>query len=250
MFLCPRLQIFGRLAGSSGGSGSALVSPYTSPAAAAKEILAAEAKRGEPERTGLRVREWLALQQPSVLLQRPLRGGQKKENKLQPWERLFVNEESLSGRRQRACMQQWQGLPFADFCARMQGLSFMWPVAINTGQAPLNIPLVPVANAAFLHACRRMRSVPRRSAKEKALKFSWQEVNEFVEKEKISIDALAECVFRCLLVGAGSTAAVLHREDVLRCVWRWAPADGVVDWEQFLFFMDEFPSDGLEAAVD
>ncbi|PHJ20727.1 hypothetical protein CSUI_005428 [Cystoisospora suis] len=42
----------------------------------------------------------------------------------------------------------------------------------------------------------------------------------------------------------------LCRGDMLRCIWEWAPADGLVDWESFLFFLDQVPADGAERLLN
>ncbi|KAL8443458.1 hypothetical protein Emed_006813 [Eimeria media] len=199
------IKIFGRLADASAGN-SALISPFESPAAAAAEIIAAEksSKTGAAGEKAWSVKPWLELHQPSLLLRRPAGTRQRKraEQQLQPWEHLFVSEAIAEKNPQDACMQQWVGLAFEDFCRQIKKLKFAWPTTINSGQAPLSL-----------------RSVP-------------------------------ECVFRSFLKGAGSGSSLLCREDVLRCIWSWAPADGTVDWEQFLFSLDEIPSDGLQDAVD
>ncbi|KAL8275289.1 hypothetical protein Esti_000738 [Eimeria stiedai] len=247
------IKIFGRLADASAGN-SALVSPYESAAAAAGEIIAAEEnKKGAADGKAWSVRPWLELQQPSLLLRRPAGSRRRKrgEQQLQPWENLFVTKPTSSEEPpQAARMQQWRGLTVESFSQQIKELKFTWPTTINTGQAPLSLRSVPVANEVFVNTCRRMRENSSiRKKPNEGFKFSWGEVNDFVEKEKINSDAL-ECVFRCFLVAAGSAAPLLCREDVLRCIWSWAPADGTVDWEQFLFFLDEFPSDNLQGAVD
>lgn len=236
------IKIFGRLSGSC-PVGSALVSPYVSAAAAAKEIEAAEVTSGHVAASKRwSVREWQELQQPSLLLRRPVRAAarsKEQQQQQQPWEHLFLKDN----------ISEDKGLQLANFCQETEALEFKWPTTINTGQAPVNVRIVPVANSEFLRTCGRMRHSPGKGGVKRSAKFSWREINDFVRKETINKDAL-ECVFRSFLAGAGSSSDRLYREDVLRCIWRWAPADGVVDWEQFLFFMDETPSDNLKGAVD
>lgn len=86
------------------------------------------------------MRDWLQLQKPSLLLKRPGRAGAgRKEKQLQPWEQLFVRSRTPLDSSQR----QQQGLEFQDFCKEVNALKFTWPTTLNTGQAPLNIRIVP-----------------------------------------------------------------------------------------------------------
>lgn len=142
------MQIFGRLSGSS-AVGSALVSPYESPAAAAKAILEAEETTRGGEAKLWSVKEWLELQQPSLLLRRPLRAGTKKsERQLQSWEQLFSRPRGFEKEAPHQLYAKNPGLLFEEFCERTQGLNFEWPCTMNTGQAPLNIRVVPGEAAA------------------------------------------------------------------------------------------------------
>ncbi|KAL8435978.1 hypothetical protein ACSSS7_002023 [Eimeria intestinalis] len=83
----------------------------------------------------------------------------------------------------------------------------------------------------------------------KELRFTWPTTRN-TGQAPLNLRSVPACVFRCFLDGAGSGDLRLWREDVLRCIWSWAPADGTVDWEQFLFSLDETPSDNLQGAVD
>ncbi|PFH35920.1 hypothetical protein BESB_055710 [Besnoitia besnoiti] len=105
---------------------------------------------------------------------------------------------------------------------------------------------------------------------------TYEKVNSLLQAEPISPDAI-ECVWRALtrlvsgpfgevLPSRGSlphpelevlrrvnrpeSGRRLYRGDVLRSIWEWAPADGLVDWESFLFFLDEVPADGVEPLLN
>ena len=139
-----RLQIFGRLSGSS-AVGSALLSPYESAATAAREIIEAEKLQNEEGgRKMWSVEGWMELQQPSPLLRRPARAGERTRKKtLQPWEHLFLRPQGTGEKPFETAHVQTQGLSFKEFRERIQCLSFAWPTTMNTGQAPLNIRVVP-----------------------------------------------------------------------------------------------------------
>ncbi|CDJ38890.1 hypothetical protein, conserved [Eimeria tenella] len=290
------LQIFGRLAGAS-AVGSALCSPWPSAAAAAKQIISKEMKSGEKRKRNWSVKEWLQLSTPSLLLRRPPGAASKGAQQQQPWELLFAADGQKTAKQ--------QGLTLLQFAHLLPQQTFKWPTTLNTGQAPLTARFVPVANKSFLSTCRRMRSSAKRHLKDMQ-KFTWKEINEFVQKETICKHAIgtsprlshpllsslhrgrcsqqlqqqpqqqlqhlqqqlqqlqqqlqqlqqsccacsSECVFRSFCSQAGADSEQLHKEDVLRCIWKLAPVDGLIEWEQFLYFLEEAPGEGLGESVD
>ncbi|CBZ55382.1 conserved hypothetical protein [Neospora caninum Liverpool] len=114
---------------------------------------------------------------------------------------------------------------------------------------------------------------PRQRGQQRKKRSPYERVNQFLQTSPVAPDAV-DCVWRALTrvvtgpfgevlpprtsLSCPTLAAVsdtqglnsgrrLYRGDFLRSIWEWAPADGFVDWESFLFFLDEVPSDGVES---
>lgn len=131
------------------------MSPYVSAAAAAKEIEAAEVTSGHVAASKKwSVREWQELQQPSLLLRRPLRAAarnkqQQHQQQQQPWEHLFLKDN----------ISEDKGLQLSSFCQEIEALEFKWPTTINTGQAPTDVRIVPGKTVQLQHFSFLLKSL-------------------------------------------------------------------------------------------
>nr|PIM00789.1 hypothetical protein TGCOUG_315310 [Toxoplasma gondii COUG] len=178
-----------------------------------------------------------------------------------------------------------EGLNRQAFEESLLKSKFIWPLQPNNGAALRSIQYIParrVRNTAEGHQddtdggsgentgeSTRTRGARRHQRKKIS---TYERVNQLLQASPVSSDAI-DCVWRALtrvvtgpfgevlpprvslscpeLEALNDTQGVtsgrlLYRGDFLRSIWEWAPADGLVDWESFLFFLDEVPSDGVE----
>ncbi|KEP65873.1 UNVERIFIED_CONTAM: hypothetical protein HHA_315310 [Hammondia hammondi] len=197
-----------------------------------------------------------------------------------------VSGEGKKGTRSRGSQHiLGEGLDRQAFEESLLKSKFMWPLQPNNGAALRSIQYMParrvrntpggqqddtdVGSGEYAGDPTSTRGARRYQRKKKS---TYERVNQLLQASPVSSDAI-DCVWRALtrvvtgpfgevlpprvslscpeLEALNDTQGVtsgrlLYRGDFLRSIWEWAPADGLVDWESFLFFLDEVPSDGVE----
>jgi len=154
------------------------------------------------------------------------------------WEQLFGGGKGIRANE----------MDEAHFKATLSKLPFSWPHTVNTGQMPdRGLVPVPVAPREFVKVVRQLEGTKSDGVASAGGNVALKDVNQCVGEMAIDEDAI-QCVFESMLQATGS--ASLTREGIGKVIQQWAPADGLVDWYTFVYFLTRAPEDGLSPYND